>query len=413
MIIPLPTLRGKILIILAMGNFAVAMVNANPATALIASLFFAIIVSSLAFSFTSVSGLRIRREPSKDGVMGEPVLLPLKITNITRRPRQTVIVREDVPFSVLTKYNDFAVNSLASNEERALNRTITADKRGTYPLNKISIIGGDSMGIFRVTRTFELPAEIVIYPATTRITQIPLELKHRIRVSQNGRPLGVSGQGQDIFGIREYRPGDPVRFIHWKASAKQRKLVMKEFEAHAITKINIMLDVREQHIGEDPINNNFEYLVSTAASLVRYLSGVYCNVSFIAGENNNPGGIYKSGTAYSIGKQIMGILADIQPADTKLEFLIDANMHIFQPNSVLYFLTLPHTEDDRQLVSELIDRGIDVRWIYAPRESFPKTFPDGFTPKPKPLTNELINVSPSPKVIVYGMHIEDALTCTN
>lgn len=413
MILPLPTLRGKILIILAIGNFAVAMVNANPATALIASLFFAIIISSLAFSFTSVSGLRVSREPSRDGIMGDPVLLPLKISNITRRPRQTVIIREDLPFSVQTRHNDFAVHSLASKENRTIFRSIMADKRGSYSLNQVSIIGGDSMGIFRVTRTFEIPGETVIYPATARITQIPLELKHRIRVSQNGRPLGVSGQGQDIFGIRDYRPGDPVRFIHWKASAKQRKLVMKEFEAHAITKINILLDVREKDIGEDMINNNFEYLVSTAASLVRYLSGVYCNVTFIAGAKDDAEGIYESGTAYSIGKQIMSILADIQPADMELDLLIDTNMHIFQPNSVLYFLTLTHNERDRQLVCELINRGVDVRWIYAPRESFPKTYPDGFVPEPKPLKNELKDVSPAPQVVVPGMQIEDAILCTN
>ena len=170
MIIPLPTLRGKILIILAIGNFAVAMVNPNPATALITALFFAMVIAGFSFSFTSVSGLKISREPSKDGVMGEPVLLPLKIINHTRRPRQTVIVRENIPFSVQTKFNDFAVHSLAARESRTLPRSIIADKRGHYSLSKITLIGGDSIGIFRVSRTFHLPGETVIYPATARIT---------------------------------------------------------------------------------------------------------------------------------------------------------------------------------------------------------------------------------------------------
>ena len=413
MYFPIPTLRGKILIGLAIGMFAVAMVNANPATALITALFSALLVSSFLFSFTSVSGLSVTREPCRDGVMGELTLFPLKIINLTRRPRQTVVIRENVPFSAQAKFNYFAVHSLAGSEQRTLTRSILAEKRGTYQLNKISLIGGDSMGLFRVSRTFELPGEIVIYPSTVRISQIPLELKHRIRVSQSGRPLGVSGQGQDIFGIREYRPGDPVRLIHWKASAKKRKLLVKEFEAHAITKINIMLDVRKKDIGEDAVNNNFEYLVSTAASLVRYLSGVYCNVTFVAGTKDHPEGIYESGTAFSIGKRIMSILADIQPADVELDYLIDANMHIFQPNSVLYCLTLTHTEADRQIFSELIDRGVDVRWIYAPRESFPKIMPGGFVPKFKTPKDELIDVSPVPRMVVPGMHIEDAILCTN
>ena len=406
--VPFPTARGKVLIGLTIGAFAVSMVNANPASALMTSLFAALLISSFLLSFTAVSGMEVTREPFSDGVMGEPALLPLKILNRTRRPRQTTVIREDLPFST-KRFDDFAVHSLAGSEQRSLERSVLTDRRGTYDLSKVTLIGGDSMGIFRITRTFNLPGKIVVYPATVRISQIPLDLKNRIKVTSNARPLGVSGQGQEIFGIREYRPGDPVHLINWKASARQRKLVVKEFEAHAITRINLLLDVRKKEIGEDPVHNNFEYLVSTAASIIRYLSGVYCNVAFITGDKNNKEGIFESGTAFSVGKRIMDILADLQPADVDLDYLIDSNMSVFQPNSVLYCLTLSQTETDRQILSELIDRGVDVRWIYAPKQSFPKRTPGIIKVTKKIETDKLDAETPAPRIIVPGMHIEEAV----
>jgi len=408
MFIPMPTTRGKILIALTIGAFAVSMVNANPTTALITALFCALLISSFLFSLTAVAGLKIIREPCCDGVLGETTLLPLKIINVAWRPRQTVIIREHILFSA-NKFDDFAVHSLAVSEQRTLERVIVAHKRGSYNFNKVTLIGGDSLGIFKVTKAFNLPGKIVVYPATVRISQIPLDLKHKIRVTNNGRPFGVSGQGQEIFGIREYRPGDPVRLINWKASAKQRKMVVKEFEAHAITRVNILLDVNSKDIGDDPVDNNFEYLISTAASIVRYLSGVYCDIAFVAGKKNHDKVIFESGTAYSAGKRIMDVLADLQPADVDLKYLIDSNIHVFQPNSVLYCLTLSQTETDRQILSELIDSGVDVRWIYAPKESFSNSTPEIINSTQEKEIDRQETNTPTPRRVVPGMHIADAI----
>lgn len=406
MLIPVPTRRGKILIALTILSLMVAMVNANLSTALIASILSATMFSSYIFSFFAIGGIELIREPSNDAVMGEAITLPLKIVNRIRRPRQTFIIQEQIPFIANSGNYDLAVNALKGKEEREIERSITPNRRGSYNLSKITLVGGDSLGLFKVTRYFHLPTTIVIYPQTVRISQISLDRESKIM--SHGTPMGVSERGEDIFGLRDYRQGDPIRLINWKSSAKQHKLVVKEFESHTLSKVNILLDVESSFIGDHAIYNNFEYLISTAGSIARYLSGAYCNMSLIVGEKDKED-IIASGSASNIENKMMDILAEIKPSDITISNIIDRNMHLFEPNSVLYCLTLCDNESCRHILNNLIEKGVDVRWLYAPKESFPKDIAE--TTKRENKNQSKINIDfPVPYRVQQGMHIEDAIT---
>ncbi len=400
---------------LSFASFAVTMVNANPSTALVAALFAGALVSGFVFSITSVSGLRVSREPSGEGSCGSRMNLPLLVRNIARCPRQSVIVRERMPFAVQGAYTDFTVDSLAAGEERTVERSVPLRRRGTYMLNEVWLVGGDSMGIFKAVRRFELPEELVVYPASVRISQIPLDLRQHSRVFHNGRPLGVSGQGQEIFGLRDYRTGDPFRLIHWKASARRRKIVTKEFEANAVSSIAIILDTEARTVGDDATESNFEYIISLAATLAGHLAVAYCNVTFISGPCGE-GGIYESGTAYSVCRRIMRELVDIEPCGTSIADLLEANSHVFQPGSLLYCLSMTCVEREVQMLSELSDRGVEVRSIYAPKRLFPRNA--GIRREAVAMhaaASALLpeHVAPVPKVVFSGMGMEDALSCTS
>ncbi|MBN1864482.1 MAG: DUF58 domain-containing protein [Victivallales bacterium] len=411
--IPAPTARGWILVFLALASFAVTMVNANPSTALVAALFAGALGASFIFAVTSVSGLRVFREPSDDGCCGSRMALPLLVRNIAWRPRQSVIVRERMPFVSQDAYTDFAVGPLAANEERRVERSVPLHRRGTYMLNEVWLVGGDSMGIFKASRKFELPTELVIYPASVRISQIPLDLRDHSRVFHNGRPLGVSGQGQEIFGLRDYRTGDPFRLIHWKASARRRKIVTKEFEANAVSSIVILLDSEARAVGEDALDNNFEFIISLAATLAGHLAGVYCNITFISGSCGD-GGMYLSGTAYSVCRRIQRELADINACGTCVADLLEANYHVFQPGSLLYCLSMTCSDRESRMLGELADRGVEVRSIYAPKRLFPSDAEARL--KAGGLDTEgsffLDNTNLVSRVVFSGMDMEDALACT-
>ena len=51
-----------------------------------------------------------------------------------------------------------------------------------------------------------------------------------------------AGSGNELFGIREYRPGDSLRRIHWRSSARHGELVVREYEPPGMRTLAIVLD---------------------------------------------------------------------------------------------------------------------------------------------------------------------------
>ena len=51
-----------------------------------------------------------------------------------------------------------------------------------------------------------------------------------------------AGSGNEMFGVREYRPGDSLRRIHWRSSARHGELVVREYEPPGAQTVSILLD---------------------------------------------------------------------------------------------------------------------------------------------------------------------------
>jgi len=51
-----------------------------------------------------------------------------------------------------------------------------------------------------------------------------------------------AGSGNELFGIREYRPGDSLRRIHWRSSARHGELVVREYEPPGLETMTIVVD---------------------------------------------------------------------------------------------------------------------------------------------------------------------------
>jgi uncharacterized protein (DUF58 family) len=95
-----------------------------------------------------------------------------------------------------------------------------------------TVVAHSPLGGFIRQRAFPITAPVWVHPAPAR----PLPLPH----SGHGATSGTagsnrSGQGQEFYGIREWRSGDGSGNVHWRASARRNQLVVMEREqpAHA------------------------------------------------------------------------------------------------------------------------------------------------------------------------------------
>jgi len=238
-------------------------------------------VASLVCTLLSLRGLAVRRGPAGAAAAGQLLSLPLVVTNLLNRRRQTFIIREHCPFAAVPDVFTL-VDALGPREERVVSRRILTRRRGGFQQRQIILRGGDPAGLFSRERTVVLPQSLVITPATEPLSDIPWRPRPA-RIATVGSPLSMAGTSQELYGIREHRAADGLRNIHWKSSARFGRLMVREFERDAVMSVALLIDADAAHLGGPDDDSNLEYLVRAAASLVEHLAGLYCQVALAAG----------------------------------------------------------------------------------------------------------------------------------
>ncbi|WP_435180359.1 DUF58 domain-containing protein [Halorussus sp. AFM4] len=101
----------------------------------------------------------------------------------------------------------------------------TLRDRGFQSVGPVKVVLEDVLGVWAATHTYRVSREVVVFPRIRRLDDVSdfAALSERFGVG-----------GRDRFDqLREYERGDPLRNVHWKASAKRAdgELVVMEFEA--------------------------------------------------------------------------------------------------------------------------------------------------------------------------------------
>ncbi len=94
------------------------------------------------------------------------------------------------------------------------------------------------------------------------------------------------GTGHDLHGLRDYQPQDDVRYIDWKSTARNRRLIVREFASEDERRVHIVLDTR-MHDSEGEgktFGERFERGVTLAASLATHFIDERAEVKLTLGE---------------------------------------------------------------------------------------------------------------------------------
>ena len=137
-------------------------------------------------------------------------------------------------------------------------------------------------GFFRLRRRLRArDVEIVVYPKPEGLGD---EL-HLLPIDAGQLEAQRRGAGHDLHSLREYQPHDDVRHIHWKATARQGRLVVREFTAEDDRRVHVVLDT---FVEDDPeALARFERAVTEAASLVTHFVEERAEVRLSDGEGES------------------------------------------------------------------------------------------------------------------------------
>jgi uncharacterized protein (DUF58 family) len=161
---------------------------------------------------------------------------------------------------------------------------LTAEHRGAYEFGPVLLSSGDIFG-FR-TRRLEVPTQetLLVYPRLVPLNRIPLRVAR-----PGGERLGERRIVEDplrLAGVRDYKPGDPVRHIHWKSSARVGQLQTKVFEPAASQHLVVFLNGQTlERAYEGVLGEYFETAIMVAAAIAnagleaRHPVGLFTNNS--------------------------------------------------------------------------------------------------------------------------------------
>ncbi|MCL4264315.1 MAG: DUF58 domain-containing protein [Anaerolineae bacterium] len=200
---------------------------------------------------------------------GESVTITIYLKNEGRLPVPWVRVTESVAVQLRQGPPVNTVMALGHKKQVALTYTIAARRRGFYQIGPLRLTMGDLFGI-QPERHAQLPAEyITIYPRI--IPLVRLGLPSRL-------PFGILASQQRLFadparpmGAREFRSGDSLRQINWKASAHTRQLLVRTYEPAISLETAVLLDLHTDSYTRQSRANTIEWAIEVAASLAAHL----------------------------------------------------------------------------------------------------------------------------------------------
>ena len=219
--------------------------------------------------------LRVTRTLSADRVSQDaPVVVKLAIVN--EGPRLEQVSIKD-PLSVVEA--GFAPRSLelVDGEPRMLTSLMSGGtveleytvrgKRGIFRFQDVQVTASDSLGLFQRRAAFPAPGQLLVLPEVLKLRRMAIR-PLRTRGTAGSVPARRGGSGVDFFGVREYQPGDPLRWINWRMSARHpRDLFTTEFEQECIADVGLILDARRRHDLRSRADALFEHAICATASL--------------------------------------------------------------------------------------------------------------------------------------------------
>jgi uncharacterized protein (DUF58 family) len=165
-------------------------------------------------------------------------------------------------------------------------------QRGVYALGPALIESGDTFGLFRRQASLGKRQEIVVYPRIYRADEIGLQFRQAMGVAFARRAL--FDDPTLVSGSREYRPGDPMRRIHWKATARSNDLQVRVCDPSTTAQLMIVVNLNTaQHAWQGVEPERVEAAISLAASLAMwaldkdFAVGLRSN-GIVAGVENTP-----------------------------------------------------------------------------------------------------------------------------
>jgi len=169
------------------------------------------------------------------------------------------------------------ISKLSGDETVTHSYRLRCTRRGVYTVGPLVAIASDPLGFAERSTVLAESFELLVHPRIDLVVDRPLTRQYE---DPPVRPPVSKPwpSGFDFIGIREFRHGDDLRRMVWRATARTGQLMVREAEQGVTDRVMVVLDTdRGGHSPEEEgFSDSFETGVRAAASLaVRHLRDGY------------------------------------------------------------------------------------------------------------------------------------------
>ena len=267
----IPTRRGLFFIGVGVVTYLLAQ-QSNVGWFYVADAFvWAVLLVNLALARWTLWGLRIHRRLSADhgaatdGLFeGDAVRVTVQVSNPGRMPRYFFSVADHCPLEAPDSQTKRAlVGYVAPGSSVPWSYAVECYRRGEHQFGPVRLECSAPFGLFRARRKMNAPLRVLVYPQVFdfAVARPRGELREGPTVPSPAQRIG------EFRGAREYQPGDSLRQVHWKSSARSGRLMVKEYDKSPESQT--VLFINAGHNAGTGKESTFEYGIKLAASIAR------------------------------------------------------------------------------------------------------------------------------------------------
>lgn len=239
-------------------------------------------------------------------------------------------------------------------------------RRGSVRFARTRLLRSDVLGLLRGAVVHATVQSLWVLPRTYPVPDVRFPGTRR---HQRGGELAVPevGDSQEFLQLRDYRPGDPLRRIHWGRSARTGRLVVKEMGEEFFARYGLVLDT----FGGETDRSRFEAAVTVAASLAKSLRTTDALLDLLFVEERAV--IAPAGRGPGSRMVLLRALAGVQPARTRdVSMLANAVLAHASRLSACVHVLLEADALRAKLIRQLSRRGVAqmVLTLHAPGPDF-------------------------------------------
>ena len=206
------------------------------------------------------------------------------------------------------------LSPLDRDESATASYRLPANRRGTITFGPMTAQRRDPFGLAVTSKIVAGTAEIVVLPTHHRL-HLPTNASGSGPLGNLLRVRSLTNSGSEFRSLRDYNPGDDLRTVSWRASARSDNLLVRELEPDSLRRCTVFLDLEPDQYDEE----GFERAVSAAASVVVTVAHAGLDLRVVIGSKSDLRNTNAASALRELADCAMQVSSESQTAQVKTQ----------------------------------------------------------------------------------------------